>query len=160
MTKCVPPSILWSAPIMAKGAVRAPHAKRKLLLQGIQRVAALGEKPLHFRLVQGGRPVHVICLQVHVDGHDHALDCIRVSEDRDLGIQVRCLLVVQRYRPASDAHYMQTTCTFDTYLSTLYAHSMHTSYRLQHTKFTLSDSMICTQSRLEKMFTPSQLNCM
>jgi len=49
------------------------NAKRKLLLQGVQRVAALGVEPLHLSSVQGGRPVHVIRLQVHVDGHDHAL---------------------------------------------------------------------------------------
>ncbi len=76
---------LLRAPIQAKGAVRAPHAKRKLLLQGVQHVAALGVEPLHLRFVQGSHPVHVIRLQVHVDGHDHALYWVS-----DLG-EIGCL---------------------------------------------------------------------
>ncbi len=35
------------------------HAKRKLHLQGVQRVAALDFEPLHLRFVQGGSLVHV-----------------------------------------------------------------------------------------------------
>ncbi len=57
-----------------------------IIMQGDQRVAALGVEPLHLRFVQGGSPVHAIHLQVHVDGHDHAGDRVR-----DLGI--RCLSV-------------------------------------------------------------------
>ncbi len=75
-----------------------PHAKRKLLLQGVHRVSALGGEPLHLRFVQGCCPLHK---QVYVDGHNHARD--RVC---DLG--VRCLNTK-----------IQTRCT-------LHADKMHT----------------------------------
>ncbi len=54
-----------------------PSARRtpngKLLLHGIQYVAALGVEQLNLRFVQGVGPVYVIRLQIHVDGHDHAM---------------------------------------------------------------------------------------
>jgi hypothetical protein len=111
---------ILSAPIQAKGAVSAPHANRKHLLQGVQRVAAHGVEPLHLRFVQFMRPVHVIRLQVHVDGPDHAWD--RVS---DLGI--RCLQVQQL---RLDAQYMQTKCTLDAETGALFARLMQTMHTL------------------------------
>ncbi len=83
---------------LLRAPIQAPHTIRKPLLQGVQRVAAHGVEPPHLRCVQFLRHVHVIRLQVHVDGPYHAWD--RVS---DLGIG---RLRVQKFR--LDAHYMQT----------------------------------------------------
>jgi hypothetical protein len=104
---------LLRAPKQAKGAVRALHYKWKRLLQGCQRVAAHGVEPADLRCAQGLRPVHVIRLQVLVDGHDHSRD--RVS---DLGFRVG-LRKAPRFRP--DAHFMQNICTPFTDINTLNA---------------------------------------
>ncbi len=98
--------LLLHTPIQAKGAVRAPHTKRKLLLQGVQRVRLLVSSLFTSGLFRTVALCMCTCctnVQVHVDGHYHAWD--RVSKLGEIG----CLLVKQVYIGLDlYAHFMHT----------------------------------------------------
>ena len=59
---------LFRAEPGAKRPVLGPHAVRKHPLEGLQRVAAHRVEPFDFRHAQGLCPVHVVHVQVRVEG--------------------------------------------------------------------------------------------